>query len=151
MNITGKTYFISGHIDITEEQFNKYYRDKIIEAASNPNNKFVIGSAPGVDYMTQQLLVKLLENEPGGLDRISVYHRGKIPETLADCRLKTIGGFASHDQKDSAMTMISDIDIAYVRSEQESKKLYGNIYQADRISSTQKNLIRRSNKYKILI
>ncbi|XWV26276.1 hypothetical protein QJ857_gp0799 [Tupanvirus soda lake] len=143
MQENGIRYFISGHTDITQEQFDFYYKDNIIAAAQNPKNTFVMGSAPGADYMAQKLLVELLEKHPNGLDRITVYYKGSKPEKIADPRIKTIGGFVSHDEKDAQMTRDSDIDIAYVRTQEESKKLYGNKYKPNRISGTQKNIERR--------
>ncbi|XWV25021.1 hypothetical protein QJ856_gp0757 [Tupanvirus deep ocean] len=139
----GIRYFISGHTDITQEQFDYHYKNKIITATKNPKNTFVMGSAPGADFMAQKLLIKLLENQPRGLDRITVYHKGSRPEKIADPRIKTIGGFVSHDEKDARMTQESDIDIAYVRTSEESKQLYGSKYKPDRVSGTQKNIERR--------
>jgi hypothetical protein len=137
----GKRYFISGHLDLSEEDFNEHYRQQIINAANDPESTFVMGSAPGADSMGQKLLVELFQ--PNGLDRITVYHKGEQPETPAHPGVRLQGGFASHDAKDSAMTHASDIDIAYVRSEEESKALYGEKYRPGRISGTQKNLERR--------
>ena len=94
-----------------------------------------MGSAPGADFFAQKLLIDLLENKPNGLQRIKVYHKGAQAEKLADQRLETVGGFMSHD-KDAAMTQNSDFD--------SSKKLYGEKFNPDKISNTQKNLQRRS-------
>ncbi|AGF85328.1 hypothetical protein QJ854_gp454 [Moumouvirus goulette] len=134
-------YFISGHTDLTEQEFNLLYRNIIIEATTNPDNKFVMGNAPGVDFMAQKLLIEILGND--AYNRITVFHRGNDPGTIADPKLKTKGGFKSHNEKDAAMTMISDIDIAFVRSFEESKKLYGEKFNSNRISGTQKNILRR--------
>jgi len=139
-----QTYFISGHVDISQEDFNKYYRDKIMEAVSNPNSMFVVGNAPGADIMAQYLLIDLLKDD-NGLDRICVYHCGSTPSIIADTRLKTIGGFKTHEEKDRSMTLASNIDIAYVRSHEDSKKLYGKKFRPNRISGTQKNLDRRAS------
>ena len=143
------TYFISGHIDLSKEEFDKFYKNEILLAVNNPNSKFVMGNAPGVDYMAQKLLIELFDNDDKKLDRICVYHRDDNPGKIADPRIKTIGGFKSHDDKDRAMTMNSDIDIAYVRSIEESKILYGDKYNPNRISGTQKNLLRRLSKQHI--
>ena len=142
---SGITYFILGHIDLSQEQFDEHYRSRIIKATENPKNKFVMGSAPGADNMAQKLLVKLLENEPNGLERITVYHKGSKPETVADPRIRLVGGFGSHDEKDAAMTNNSNVDIAYVRPIEESKILYGEKFNPNRISGTEKNLVRRNN------
>lgn len=137
------TYFISGHMDITKEEFDLHYRDKIIEAAKNPGSKFIMGSAPGADFMAQQLLLKLLENDPECFNRITVCYKGNKPECVADNRIDLLGGFQSHDSKDGYMTIHSNVDIAYVRSVEESQKLYGPKFDPTKISGTQKNLERR--------
>ncbi|QGR53951.1 hypothetical protein [Moumouvirus maliensis] len=134
-------YFISGHTDLTIQQFDQLYKNIIIEAATNPNNQFIMGNAPGVDYMAQRLLVDILGNN--AYNRVTVFHRGDDPGIIADPKLKTKGGFKSHNEKDAAMTMASDIDIAFVRSLEESKKLYGEKFNPKRISGTQKNILRR--------
>jgi hypothetical protein len=144
-------YFISGHIDLSQEQFDKFYKDRILKAIAS-NGTFVMGSAPGADYMAQQFLYESFKHDPTELDRMIVYHRGDNPETqLIDSRIKTIGGFKSHNAKDTAMTKASDMDIAYVRSYDESKILYGEKFNPHRISGTQQNLNRREkiNKQKI--
>lgn len=41
-------------------------------------------------------------------------------------------------------TYVSDIDIAYVRSEYESRLLYGDKFNPKRISGTQQNINRRN-------
>ena len=44
------------------------------------------------------------------------------------------------------MTEDSDRDIAWIRSEEETKKLYGKKYRPGRVSGTQKNIDRRNLK-----
>ena len=136
-------YFISGHTDLTQEQFDLHYRQKIIDATSDPKSQFVIGDAPGVDFMAQKLLLSILGTDV--FNRVNVYYRGDKPYMLVDPLIKTIGGFKSHDDKDRQMTLDSNIDIAYVRSIEESKKIYGDKYNSKRKSGTQKNLERRIN------
>ena len=54
-------------------------------------------------------------------------------------------GWSSHTARDEAMTKNSDYDIAWVRSEAETRALYGHLphWRDGRISGTEKNLIRR--------
>ena len=136
------TYFISGHTDLTLDQFNSHYKSKITDAASDSKSLFVMGDAPGVDFMAQKLLLDLLGDAI--YERICVYHRGDKPYMLADEKIKRIGGFKSHDNKDRQMTLDSNVDIAFVRSSEESKKLYGSKYNPNRKSGTEKNLERRT-------
>lgn len=49
-----------------------------------------------------------------------------------------------HSQRDAAMTASSDYDILWVRSDEETKKLYGAKYRPGRVSGTQKNKDRRA-------
>jgi len=131
------TYFISGHCDITEDEFSREYHDKLETAVLSGAN-FVVGDARGVDIMAQ----KYLSNRPG---RVTVYHLFDTPLNIANPAFKTIGGFQTHDQKDTAMTRNSNADILWIRSEEEQKKLYGKKYRY-RISGTEKNLNRRRNQ-----
>lgn len=48
-----------------------------------------------------------------------------------------------HTERDAAMTAASDYDILWVRSDEETKTLYGAKYRAGRISGTQNNQNRR--------
>ena len=50
-----KTYFISGHRDITEEEFNINYKP-LIDKALSEDSSFIVGDYEGVDHMTQQYL-----------------------------------------------------------------------------------------------
>ena len=134
-------YFVSGHVDVTQQDFDDNYRDKLIEAANSPNSTFVMGNAKGIDTMAREFLVEQLGDN--NLHRITIYHLGK-KSGLQDSRIKTIGGFKNHNEKDAAMTRVSDEDIAWVRSHEESKILYGSKYNPNRISGTQRNLDRRN-------
>lgn len=104
-------YFISGHRDITEEEFNNNYKPIIKELSKNKNNFYVIGDYHGVDIMAQNYLVKL-----GCENNITVYHMHETPMNLNPKITKLIGGFKTDIERDSAMTNISDIDIAFVRN-----------------------------------
>ena len=132
-------YFISGHVDITQSQFDIYYKQHIRNAASHSDSIFLMGNAFGADYMAQQLLIDLLTD----LKRIHVYHRGSDPGKHVDPRVTLVGGFSSHNAKDKQMTLNSDQDIAWIRPEEETKALYGDKYRPGRISGTEQNLIRR--------
>ena len=48
-----------------------------------------------------------------------------------------------HTERDAAMTRDSDYDILWVRSDEETKVLYGTKYRPGRVSGTQKNKDRR--------
>jgi hypothetical protein len=127
-------YFISGHCDISQEEFEIYYKEAIDQSIEN-GGSFVIGDARGVDTMAQEYL------SSKGVTDVTIYHIAKSPKNNA-ANFPVIGGFKYHNQKDAAMTDNSDYDIAWVRSVEEQKKLYGSSYRK-RKSGTEKNLNRR--------
>lgn len=105
----GKIYFISGHRDLTKEEFNKYYVPKI-QSAIKEGGSFVIGDYYGADIMAQNYIV-----EQGYADKITVYHMFTAPRNLAPGIKNIIGGFKDDIERDSEMTRISDEDIAFIR------------------------------------
>lgn len=128
-------YFVSGHLDLTQEDFNREYKGKI-ELAAGRGSLFVVGDAKGCDAMVQKLLLDLSVNN------VIVYHIGDKPRNNLGL-FHTKGKFKSDEDRDSAMTNDSNEDIAWVRGEEESKKLYGDKYREGRVSGTMKNLLRR--------
>lgn len=133
-----KIVFISGHVDVTQDEFDEHYLQSIQQAV-NEGCHFVIGNAFGVDLMAQQLLVNLGIN-PG---RVTIYHVGNNTKNIASSLFNRKGGYKNHNDKDKAMTYNSDMDIAWVRSAEDTQRLYGDKYNPNRISGTQHNLNRR--------
>lgn len=130
------TYFISGHTDLSYNEFISRYKDPIDQAIKN-NGIFVIGDAPGVDtYSNSYLCERNIDN-----NRVIIYHIGLKPKNNPG-NFNTCGGFKNHEEKDATMTLTSDYDILYIRSIEEQKRIYGKEYK-HRISGTEKNLIRR--------
>lgn len=124
---TSKTYFISGHRDITAEEFQNYSQalDKIIK--ETPDASFVVGDYYGVDIMAQDYLVNVLKIDPA---QITVYHMFNKPRNINEKITNTVGGFETDEERDAAMTTNSSHDIAFVRNH---KKLSG----------TAQNILRR--------
>lgn len=116
------TNFVSGHLDLTQEEFDTYYRPLIDEALAR-GEEFVVGDARGADSMTQHYLL-------GKTTAVVVYHMFTSPRNNAG--FKTIGGFETDEARDIQMTADSDRDIAWVRPGRKK-------------SGTQKNLDRRTN------
>jgi hypothetical protein len=133
------TYFISGHCDISEDEYLKYYQASIDKALEDPNSKFVVGDANGVDALTQKYLTGKTKN-------VTVYHLKDTPKNNYG-NFNTIGNFQKHSEKDEAMTLNSDVDISWIRSIEEQKILYGDRYRY-RKSGTQYNLERREKMNK---
>lgn len=115
------TYFVSGHLDITDVEFMAFYLPKLIAATTEPDAKFVVGDAAGTDHMAQQWLHSRTKS-------VTVYHMFHTPRYNAG--FPTKGGSTTDRERDEAMTRDSDVDIAWVRPGREK-------------SGTAKNLARR--------
>ena len=118
-----KTYFISGHLTTTDDEFDEYYVPEI-EQALKEGDAFVVGDARGTDQMAQSFLKDKTDN-------VIVYHMFEMPR--CNSGFKTVGGFKTDTERDEAMTKASDADIAWVRPGREK-------------SGTAKNLNRRIEK-----
>jgi hypothetical protein len=115
-------YFISGHLSLTDEEFEQFYVPLIYKGISE-GSSFVVGDAAGADSMSQ----KYLHTKT---NKVVVYHMFDSPRFNAG--FETKGGFASDNSRDKAMTLASDGDIAYIRPGKEK-------------SGTQRNIDRRKN------
>jgi len=128
-----QTYFVSGHLDITPEEFKEHYVEAL-DTALTAGAYFVVGDARGSDTMAQEYL-------KGKTTHVTVYHQQTFPRNNKGA-FPVRGGFQNDTTKDTAMTLASDLDIAWVRSVEAQKKLYGSKYRK-RTSGTEKNLKRR--------
>ena len=122
------TYFISGHRDITEEEFERNYMP-VLDYVLNtvPDCRFVVGDYFGVDIMAQNYLIDTLNIDQ---DRITVYHMFEAPRNINPKIENTVGGFESDRERDTAMTLASSEDIAFVRDN-------------TKMSGTAENILRR--------
>ena len=121
-------YFISGHGDVTDKEFEDHYSSKILKALGNIHSSFVVGDFRGADAKAQSYL-KFSGIRKSG-QKVTVYHMFKKPRN--NLGFNTVGEFQSDEERDSAMTQNSDKDIAWVRPGKEK-------------SCTAKNLQRRNN------
>jgi len=128
--MSNKTYFISGHLYLTQEEFYEHYVPQIDKAImDNDNVSFVVADAKGADCMAQDYL--WLQYKLGEINSrfVTVFHMFTDPRNhYGTFPLK--GGFKSDKERDEAMTNASDEDIAWVRPGREK-------------SGTAKNLKRR--------
>lgn len=122
-----RTYFISGHLDLTEEEFKEHYVPQILDALSGSDCHIVVGDAAGADTMAQGYLHSL------NMEQVLVFHMHKKPRNNVG-GFPTIPGFGTDGERDEAMTAASDEDIAWVRPGREK-------------SGTGKNLLRRSKLF----
>jgi len=138
-----KTYFISGHQDLTQEEFDLHYKQKILDAVKEKAS-FVVGDARGGDYFGQKWLSYLCRKTPELHPRVTVYHMHNKPRNNLG-KFQTKGGFVEDDERDEAMTNNSQEDILWVRSPEEQKKKLGPKYNPFHVSGTMKNKIRRES------
>ena len=135
-----KTYFISGPGELSDFEFNTYYKP-MIDQGINSDAHFVIGDFRGTDTIAQTYIHKQ------GYENVTVYHMFDKPRVNIG-KFKTLGGFTSDKDRDSAMTHQSDEDIAYIRTIEEQKKtlhikkLFGKKWRYQK-SGTEKNIERR--------
>lgn len=130
------TVFISGHLDISKEEWRQHYKDEIDNAIKNGYD-FVIGDSRGTDKISAEYL------RTKNVMNVTIYYTYNKP--INNLGYNLIGNFKSHTDRDSRMTQDSTRDIAWVRSKESSKKLYGKKYRSNRVSGTQKNINRRNS------
>jgi len=133
------TYFVSGHLDLTKQEFEMNYALSL-RCALNAGGRFVVGDAAGCDYMAQRWLASngasyavyhMLERPRHCFGTGFGSHDARTRENAeVPAHLTVVGGFKSDEERDAAMTMASDADIAWVRPGREN-------------SGTARNLARR--------
>ena len=69
------TYFVSGHRNITEEQFIVYKEALGKVVSENPNAHFIMADYEGVDIMAQNYLIDELGVDPS---RVIIYHMSGV-------------------------------------------------------------------------
>ena len=116
-------YFVSGHRDVTEDEFWDKYVPKI-SLALEEECRFVVGDYQGVDAMAQVFLKMSGAN-------VTVYHMFDLPRN--NLGFPTEGGFENDEDRDAAMTVISDFDIAWVRDGKEKSGTAQNIQRRIRL------------------
>lgn len=129
--------YISGHLDLTEQEFLDHYLPSIRNAIEN-GDEFIVGDARGADTKAQEYLNELFKMYSGTIQNytapVTVYHMFAAPRNNVGSFL-TKGGYTSDEDRDGAMTYASNYDIAWVRPGREK-------------SGTAKNLERRKGKLK---
>lgn len=119
-----KTFFISGHRDITNEEFNTLYIPKILDVINEYDAYFIMGDYKGVDIMSQDFLVNELKYD---INKICVYHMGLFPMNINENIKHTKPYFLDDIHRDSTMTNDSEEDIAFVREGKSNSRTAQNI------------------------
>lgn len=129
-------YFVSGHRNLTKEEFEKHYSSKIkYILRSDPNPHFIVGDWEGCDSM----FIDFIKGDIGSCI-LSIYHVESFPRVTPsnidsedrlykiydrDCinlvRCKT------YNDCDAEMTLDSDFDIAWIRKGREDSHTALNI------------------------
>lgn len=114
-------YFISGHRNLSYEDFEKYYIPRIKEVIEeDPKAEFVVGDCDGVDKYVMDYIFNKTNNA------VTIYHmfdkprntpNNKHPGSLVSSYKYVYfrSRFTSDEERDSAMTRDSDFDIAFIK------------------------------------
>lgn len=113
-----KTYFVSGYENLTEEEFCKYYEEKIFQAI-NEDACFIVGDFGETDIMSQKYLKSMM------VTNVVVYYIGEEPRK--NIGYNDVGGFLSREDRDAAMTRNSNEDITYIQPDDITSYVYKNI------------------------
>ena len=130
--------FVSGHLDLTPDEFRAHYVPELEKAIAAGCTSFVVGDAPGADTLAQLYLMDMnsrmasLFLEPLS---VTVYHMLTSPRNHVDPNAILVGGFKTDAERDAAMSFASDFDIAWVRAHLRPS--------SRRNSGTAKNIARR--------
>ena len=116
-------YFISGHLDLTDNEFADHYEARIREAIRT-GGSFVVGDARGCDWMAQRYLYERVQVPA---NHVRVFHMFEAPRN--NMGFETVGLFTSDEERDAAMTRVSDDDIAWVRRGRESSGTAHNVFR----------------------
>lgn len=160
--------FISGHIDLDRPTFTTNYASRL-DAAIAAGDTFILSSSRGADTFALQHLL----DAGVAKDRITVYLNTHLPPkplpkgtkdraakskaNNANRRDPTPGAIqhyedlgvgvklvsGDHEKRDTVMTRESDYDVLWVRSEEETRAVYGRKWRPGRVSGTEKNRLRR--------
>lgn len=131
-----KVFFISGHRDISEDEFNYLYKPKIQECIKKFNAYFVVGDYIGVDILSQNYIIDELHYD---INKITVYHMNDKPMNINPNIKNLIGGFKDDIERDTAMTLNSDYDIAFVRENKLDSGTAQNIIRRVQFKSDKEN------------
>lgn len=163
--------FVSGHTDLTEGEFTDIYVP-LLDTALADGHSFLMGDASGVDTQALNYLLSdtVQGKHPDVKQRITVFASRKynVPrlqqlgikvvapddpliDAGIDSKYKDLIGVRKtgrdaarfrHIVRDMHLTLNSDYDILHVRSEKDSRALYGDRWRP-RVSGTEMNRERR--------
>ena len=112
--------FISGHLDLTEHEFQEHYVP-LIEKALDNNDYFVVGDARGADTFAMNFL-----HSRSQVERLTIYHMFTEPRNYVKGAWVR-GGYGDDEERDATMSYMSNYDIAWVRPGREKSGTAKNI------------------------
>lgn len=118
-------YFISGHGNITFEEWFAHYKPFIDEAISK-NGQFILGDFRGTDTLSAEYL----KNKTPQVKIVHCFQKPRYKVDIVNLPSKHweyIGGFENDTERDTFMTQNSDFDIAWVREGKENSGTAKNI------------------------
>lgn len=131
-----KVYFISGHLNLSKEEFETHYQPLMDKAIQESNVAFVVGDARGCDAMAQDYLYQC------SISTVTIFHLFHTPRNNVH-GYAAKGGFRTDEERDAAMTQASDADILWIRPLASQKALLGKKFRANHSTGTEKNKLRR--------
>lgn len=66
-NLNTNTYFISGHLNLTQDEFNVYYVPQIEKALMESSSKFIFADCEGSDTFTYLYFLELYKKRQNDL------------------------------------------------------------------------------------
>lgn len=122
-------YFVSGHRDLTLEEFEKYYIPIIDNVLSEDAfAEFIVGDWEGCDLMT----VEYLSLFPKETIEITIYYVENVRmrpfrDSIYNLENVYFKEKSTYDECDASMTIDSDFDIAWIRPGRENSHTANNI------------------------
>lgn len=120
-------YFVSGHRDLTREEFEEHYVPLIrYVLGGDPKAEFVVGDWEGCDQMFLDYMKHIPDNAIYiyGVDKM----RNIIPESYTGFPyIRIFRDYSSYDECDEMMTIHSMFDIAWIRPGREDSHTANNI------------------------
>ena len=107
-----KIIFISGNTDLEEKKFITYYLPVLTELAKDPNTLFALSDDAGCAEMCQVYLNQVLEDKT----RVTVYCVGNKPTNYLNGEFVLVSDFVTKEERDAAMTAISNMDFHIILS-----------------------------------
>ncbi len=135
--------FVSGHRDITQEEFNTHYVPRLDEAM-DAGSRFVVGDCDGVDIMAQEYVASM------SYPLLEVYHMFEEATHYVDL-YPTVGGWKSDVDRDWAMTLASDEDLCWIRKGKErsgtAQNTWRRVFKKDGVTSMQEVMTREASMF----